>query len=100
MATTNTQAARSAPPRRTERDTMGPLEVPEGAYYGASTQRAVHNFPISGERFDRRFIWALGTRKYAAAIANKVLQVLDARKADAIAQAASEVAEGQFDDQF
>jgi fumarate hydratase class II len=96
------QGARSVPPRRVERDSMGPLEVPEGAYYGASTQRAVHNFPISGERFDRRFIWALGTIKYAAALANKDLGLLDAGKADAIAQAAAEVADGggDFDDQF
>ena len=79
---------------------MGPLEVPEGAYYGASTMRAVHNFPISGERFDRRFIWALGTIKQAAAVANRELGVLDARKADAIAQAAQEVVDGGFDDQF
>src|SRR5205807_10217428 len=90
----------SAPPRRIERDSMGQLEVPEGAFYGASTQRAVQNFPISGERFDRRFIWALGTIKAAAAEANRDLGLLDARKADAIAEAATEVAEGRFDDQF
>src|SRR6202171_380303 len=93
---------RSVPPRRVERDSMGPLEVPEGAYYGASTQRAVENFPISGERFDRRFIWALGTIKYAAAIANRDLSLIDKSKAEAIAQAAAEVAgpPGLFDDQF
>ncbi len=81
---------------------MGRLEVPEGAYYGASTQRAVQNFPISGERFDRRFIWALGTIKAAAALANRDLGILDARKAEAIAEAADEVAhaDGFFDDQF
>jgi fumarate hydratase, class II len=81
---------------------MGPLEVPEGAYYGASTQRAVQNFPISGERFDRRFIWALGTIKYAAAIANRDLALIETKKAEAIAQAAAEVAgpPGLFDDQF
>jgi fumarate hydratase, class II len=88
------------PPKRVERDSMGPLEVPEGAYYGASTQRAVQNFPISGERFDRRFIWALGTIKYAAAIVNRELGQVDPVKADAIAQAAQEVADGKFDDQF
>src|SRR5438067_9323474 len=54
---------RSVPPQRVERDSMGSLEVPEGAYYGASTRRAYENFPISGERFDRRFIWALGAVK-------------------------------------
>jgi fumarate hydratase class II len=81
---------------------MGRLEVPEGAYYGASTQRAVENFPISGERFDWRFIWALGVIKQAAALANRDLGLLEARKAEAIAQAASEVAArpGLFDDQF
>jgi fumarate hydratase class II len=81
---------------------MGRLEVPEGAYYGASTQRALENFPISGERFDRRFIWAVGTIKAAAARANRDLELLDARKAEAIAQAAEEVAgpPGAFDDQF
>src|SRR5712691_8197226 len=84
--------ARSVPPRREERDSMGALEVPEGAYYGASTQRAVENFPISGERFDRRFIWALGTIKYAAAIANRDLGLIEPKKAEAIAQAAAEVA--------
>ncbi len=79
---------------------MGPLEVPEGAYYGASTRRAYENFPISGERFDRRFIWALGTIKHAAAIANRELGLVEGRKAEAIAQAAQEVAKGEFDDQF
>jgi fumarate hydratase class II len=79
---------------------MGPLEVPQGAYYGASTQRAKENFPISGERFDRRFIWALGQIKYAAAIANRDLGLIDASQAAAIAQAALEVAEGKLDDQF
>jgi fumarate hydratase, class II len=81
---------------------MGRLEVPEGAYYGASTQRAFENFPISGERFDRRFIWALGTIKHAAAIANRDLGLLDAAKANAIAEAAEEIAgpPGLFDDQF
>src|SRR5437660_12626672 len=94
--------AHAVPPRRVERDSMGRLEVPEGAYYGASTQRAHQNFPVSGERFDRRFIWALGTIKYAAAIANRDLGLLEANKANAIAQAAEEVAlsPGLFDDQF
>src|SRR5712664_3609596 len=94
--------ARSVPPRRQERDSMGALEVPEGAYYGASTQRALENFPISSERFDRRFIWALGTIKYAAAIANRDLGFIEPKKAEAIAQAAAEVAgpPGAFDDQF
>src|SRR4030088_601621 len=94
--------ARSVPPRRQEKDSMGALEVPEGAYYGASTQRAVENFPISGERFDRRFIWALGIIKYAAAIANRDLGLVETTRAEALARAADEVAgpPGVFDDQF
>src|SRR5262249_2589662 len=92
--------ARAIPPKRVERDSMGELEVPEGAYYGASTHRAHENFPISGERFDRRFIWALGTIKYAAAIANRDLGLIEPRRAEAIARAAREVADGEFDDQF
>ncbi|MBI2756688.1 MAG: class II fumarate hydratase [Chloroflexi bacterium] len=88
------------PPRRTEKDTMGPLEVPEGTYFGASTQRAVLNFPISGERFNRRFIWALGTIKQAAAVVNAELGIVDSAKARAIATAAEEVARGDLDDQF
>jgi len=90
----------AVPPQRVERDSMGPLEVPQGAYYGASTQRAKENFPISGECFDRRFIWALGQIKYAAAIANRDLGLIEARKAEVIAQAAQEVADGNLDDQF
>jgi fumarate hydratase, class II len=79
---------------------MGPLEVPEGAYYGATTQRAVLNFPISGERFTRRFIRALGTIKWAAAIVNRDLGLLEPRKAEVIAAAARELADGAFDDQM
>jgi fumarate hydratase class II len=88
------------PAMRRERDSMGEMEVPANAYYGASTQRAVLNFPISGLRMPRRFIWALGTIKQAAAVVNRDLGLLDPRVADAIAQAAREVAEGRFDDQF
>jgi len=79
---------------------MGPLDVPQGAYYAASTMRAVHNFPISGERFTRRFIWALGTIKKAAAVVNGELGVIDKAKVEAIVTAAGEVADGVFDDQF
>ncbi|HEV7662243.1 MAG TPA: class II fumarate hydratase [Chloroflexota bacterium] len=100
--TSGSRKGRSVPPRRVEKDSMGPLEVPEGAYYGASTMRAVQNFPISGEMFDRRFIWALGTIKKAAAKANRDLGLLEGPRAEAIAQAAAEVAgpPGMFDDQF
>ncbi|MBV9282027.1 MAG: class II fumarate hydratase [Chloroflexi bacterium] len=85
---------------RVERDTMGPMEVPAGAYYGASTMRAVRNFPISDLRFPRRFIQALGLIKEACARVNVEMGLLDARKGEAIRQAAREVAEGAFDDHF
>jgi fumarate hydratase class II len=85
---------------RTERDSMGPMEVPADAYYGASTQRAVLNFPISGERFTRPFIRVLGLIKLAAARVNAELGLLDAEKAGAIEQAAREVADGKLDTHF
>ncbi len=85
---------------RIERDSMGEMEVPEDALWGASTQRAVLNFPISGLRFPRRFIQALGLIKRAAAESNKELGLLDPKIADAIAQAAQEVADGRWDDHF
>jgi fumarate hydratase class II len=85
---------------RTERDSMGPVQVPLEAYYGASTMRAVLNFPISGLRFPRRFIRALGLIKRSAAEANAGLGLLEPRLAEAIARAAEEVAEGRLDDQF
>ena len=85
---------------RTERDSMGPVQVPEDAYYGASTMRAVLNFPISGLRFPRRFIRALGLIKRSAAEANAELGLLESRLAEAIVRAAEEVAEGCLDDQF
>ena len=79
---------------------MGEMEVPDDAYYGASTMRAVQNFPISGIRFPRRFIWALGLIKKAAAEVNLDLGLLDAKVAQAIDQAAGEVAEGKLDADF
>jgi len=85
---------------RTERDTMGEMQVPANAYYGASTMRAVQNFPISDLRFPRRFIQALGLIKAAAAQVNMEHGLLDQRRGEAIVQAAREVAEGQLDDQF
>ncbi len=85
---------------RIERDTMGPMEVPEDAYYGASTMRAVLNFPISDLRFPRPFIRALGLIKQAAAQVNHELGLLDGAIADAIARAAREVAEGDLDGHF
>ena len=79
---------------RIERDSMGEVEVPVDAYYGASTQRAVENFPISNLRFGRRFIWALGLIKGSAARVAGDRGHVDAKIADAIARAADEVREG------
>ena len=88
------------PATRTARDSMGDMEVPADARYGASTQRAVLNFPISGQRFPRRFIRALALVKVAAAETNAALGLLDADVAAAIAAAAGEIAAGAHDDQF
>ncbi len=87
-------------PTRVERDTLGEMEVPADAYYGASTARAIRNFPISGLRFPRPFIRALGVIKQAAAEVNMELGLLDRRIGDAIGRAAVEVADGRWDDQF
>ena len=85
---------------RIERDSMGEMQVPADAYYAAQTARAQENFPISGWRFSRRFIAALGYVKAAAARANMALGLLPERPGTAIERAAIEVAEGRFDDQF
>jgi fumarate hydratase class II len=85
---------------RIERDSMGEMAVPEAALYGASTQRAVLNFPISGQRFPRPFIRALALIKQAAAETNAELGLLDGDIARAISEAAAEVADGGHDDQF
>ena len=73
---------------RTERDSMGEMRVDADALYGAQTQRAVENFPISGIRFPREFIRALGLIKLAAAKTNVSLGLLDSKLGDAIAHAA------------
>jgi fumarate hydratase class II len=85
---------------RVERDSMGEMEVPADALYGASTQRAVLNFPISGQRFPRRFIQALALVKQAAAEANRELEILPGEVAEAIAASAALVASGAHDEQF
>src|SRR5438105_3790546 len=85
---------------RTERDSMGEMHAPAAAYYGASTQRAVLNFPISGQPMPRRFIRALGMVKRAAAQTNRELGLLPRRRARAIAAAAQEIVDGKLDDQF
>jgi fumarate hydratase class II len=79
---------------------MGEMQVPEDAMYGASTARAVENFPVSGLRFPAEFIKALGRIKYAAAAVNQSLSRLDDAHADLIRSAAGEVADGRWDDQF
>ncbi|HEU5227809.1 MAG TPA: class II fumarate hydratase [Ktedonobacteraceae bacterium] len=85
---------------RIERDSMGEMRVPINAYYGASTQRAVLNFPISDLRFPREFIRALGQIKQAAAETNIALKTVDPKTAEAIIQAAQEVIDGKLDDHF
>ena len=85
---------------RIEHDSMGELEVPEDALWGAQTQRAVNNFPISGMRMPRRFIQALGLVKWAAAGANAELGLLTTDRAMAIQQAALAVADGHHDEHF
>src|ERR1700704_6378292 len=85
---------------RMEKDSMGEMSLPESALYGASTQRAVLNFPVSGYRFSRAFIRALGLIKWAAAQANHDLGLLDAERSALIVQAAEEVIEGKLDDHF
>jgi len=88
------------PASRVERDSMGEVQVPADAKWGATTQRAVENFPISGLRIDPSVIRALGRIKAAAATANAELGVLEADAATAIRAAAEQVAAGGWDDQF
>jgi len=85
---------------RIEKDSMGTMELPADALYGATTQRAVLNFPISGYRFSRPFIRALGLVKWAAALANRDLGRLEEKRAQLIAEAAEEIIDGQWDSQF
>ncbi|MCC6390745.1 MAG: aspartate ammonia-lyase, partial [Bryobacterales bacterium] len=85
---------------RMEHDSLGEVAVPFDALYGAQTQRAVLNFPISGQRFPRAFLEALGLVKAAAAKVNRELGVLDGAVAQAIESAAEEVAAGGHDRHF
>ena len=85
---------------RSERDSMGEMQVPANAYYGASTQRAVLNFPISDLRFPRQFIQALGQIKQSAAVVNGKMGHIDAQVAEAIQNAAQEVIDGKLDEHF
>ena len=90
----------SDPHVRIERDSMGQMEVPADALYGASTMRAVLNFPISDLRFPRTFVRALGLVKQSAARTNMALGVLDETIGNAIVAAAQEVIDGKYDDHF
>ena len=85
---------------RIEKDSMGEVKVPAKALYGAQTQRAVENFPISGLRFQRPFLRAMGMIKGAAAAANLDLKLMDAEMAKAIQAASKEVEDGKWDAEF
>jgi fumarate hydratase, class II len=85
---------------RTEHDSMGQMEIPTDAYYGAQTARAVENFPISDLRLPRAFLAAMGQIKWCCAQVNCQLGFIDAKKRDLIQAAANEVIEGKLDAQF
>jgi len=85
---------------RREKDALGERQVPGDAYYGIQTVRAVENYPISGYRAHPQLIRAMGMIKKAAAMANRDLKLVEARRAAAIIQASEEVIDGKFDDQF
>src|SRR6266446_4671930 len=85
---------------RTERDSMGEVQVPGNALYGAQTQRAAENFPISNLRFPREFIRALGLIKLSAARANMALGLLEKKIGDAIVKTSQEVIDGKLDEHF
>src|SRR5215831_15628609 len=87
-------------PTRTEKDSMGEMTLPASALHGASTHRAVLNFPVSGYRFSRPLIRALGMVKWAAAQSNRDLGKLREQQANLIVQAADEVIEGKWDQHF
>src|SRR5437763_11480356 len=85
---------------RLEHDTLGEVRVPAGAKWGAQTQRAVTNFPVSGMTVDRSLVRALALLKGAAALENARLKAIDAAVAEAVNGAAAEVAAGQWDGEF
>ena len=87
-------------PHRVERDSMGEVEVPRDALFGAQTRRALDNFPISDLRKPRRFIEALGAIKLEAAVVNRELGLIDEGEKDAIVEAAEEVIDGRLDNAF
>lgn len=85
---------------RTEKDTMGEVQVPADKFWGAQTQRSTQNFRIGGDRFPREMIRALGVLKKSAALTNQKLGLLDVKKADVIVKAADEVIAGKWDEHF
>ncbi|HSR34776.1 MAG TPA: aspartate ammonia-lyase [Anaerolineae bacterium] len=85
---------------RTEKDSLGEIEVPTDALYGAQTMRAVHNFPVSGMKPYRAFVWSMAVIKQAAAMVHMDLGLLDQELGQAIVQAAQEAIDGLWDDQF
>ncbi len=85
---------------RIEKDSLGEVSVPAGALYGAQTQRAVENFRVSGMRPYRAFVWSMAVIKQAAALVHMDLGLLDEERGSAIVQAAREVAEGHWEEQF
>ncbi len=85
---------------RNEKDSMGEMKLPSSALYGATTQRAVENFPVSGIRFSRDFIRMLSVIKASCAEVNKKLGKLDGKIADSIIKASGEIAEGKYDEHF
>src|SRR3954468_9139145 len=89
-----------ATPTRTEKDSLGTREIPAGVYYGVQTARAVENYPISGMRAHPTLIRAFGMVKQAAAEANKQLDLIDQKLADAIIAAAKEVVNGKWNQEF
>ncbi len=88
------------PKYRIEKDSLGGMKVPADALYGAQTQRAVENFPVSGLRFPRSFIRALGAIKMVSAQVNMGLEKLDSRLGEAIEKAARQVMDGKLDEHF
>ncbi|MBZ0114151.1 MAG: aspartate ammonia-lyase, partial [Thermoanaerobaculia bacterium] len=85
---------------RTEKDSLGPVEVPASAYYGAQTERARRNFPVSGLTFSKRFISAMGMIKAEAAAVNSDMGIVSPEIAEAIRTAAQEVIEGRLMNEF
>lgn len=100
MNSTDQNPAHGASAYRTEKDTMGEMRVPKNALYAAQTQRAVENFPVSGQPMPGSFVHALGLVKLAAARVNHKLGKMDGKVVEAIETAAKEVSEGKWDNEF